>query len=110
MRWKVEFLGRDPLKELIEKGKERRARTAQELCELQEKERELVEELCKEATEILKHIDESDFITRTSTLFDGLEFQTREGRTIFIGKDVSVAVRARNGTYIVGQRTVLLRG
>ena len=110
MRWKVEFLERDPLEELIEKGKERRARIAQELCKLYEKERKLVGELCKEATEILKHIDESDFIIRISTLFDGLEFQTREGRTIFIGKDGSVAVQARNGTYPIGQRVVLLRG
>jgi len=98
----------ESLKEVIERGKERRARIAQELCKLYEKERELVEELCKEATEILKHIDESDFITRISTVYGGLEFQTKERRVIFIGKDGSVAVQAGNGTYLIGQRVVPL--
>jgi len=111
MRWKVEFLEREPLEELIEKGKERRARIAQELFKLYEKEAELEAELYKEAAEILRHIDEGDFIARISAADDGLEFWTRRKRKvsmIFIGKDGSVAVQARNGTYIIGQRVVLL--
>jgi len=110
MRWKVEFLERDSLEELIEKGKERRARIAQELYKLYEKEAEFETRLYKEAAEILRHIDENDFITHISAADDGLEFWTRRKRKvsmIFIGKDGSVAVQARNGTYIIGQRVVL---
>jgi len=111
MKWKVEFLERNPLEELIEKEKERRARITQELYKLYEKEAELEAELYKEAAEILRHIDEDDFIARISAADDGLEFWTRRKRKvsmIFIGKDGSVAVQARNGTYIIGQRVVLL--
>ena len=96
------------LEEVIEKGKEKRARIVQELYKLYEKEEELEVKLYKEAAEILKHIDGNDFIAHISAADDGLEFWTRRKRVIFIGKDGSVAVQARNGGYIIGQRVVLL--
>ena len=96
------------LEEVTERGKERRARIVQELYKLYEKEEELEVKLYKEAAEILKHVDENDFIAHISAADDGLEFWTRRKRVIFIGKDGSVAVQARNGTYIIGSKTKLL--
>ena len=104
----MEFLERDPLKEQIEKGKERRARIVQELLELRTRERELEKELYKEAVELLKHIDDGDYIIHVSASLDGWKFLTRRGKIIFVDKDGSIIVQARDGTYIIGQRGVLL--
>ena len=110
MRWKVEFLARDPVEELIEKGKEERARIVREVFKLHEKEQELGGQLEKEISELLKRIDEEDVVIHSSIApeGDGLEYWTRRGRLIFVGKDGSIAVQARNGTYIIGQRAFLL--
>ena len=97
------------LKEMIEKGKERRSRIVQELFKLYDRVRELEKELDEELTELLKRLDEDDFIVHVSTTLEGdLEYLTKKGKIIFVAKDGSVAVQARNGTYIVGQRAVLL--
>jgi len=108
MKWKVEFLERDPLKELIEKRRERRARIVRELLELRTRERELEKELYEEAVELLKHIDDEDRIIHVGVSLSGWEFLTRRGKIIFVDKDGSIIVQARNGTYIVGQGVVLL--
>ena len=108
MRWKVEFLERDPLKELIEKGKERRARIVQELLELHMREQELEKELYEEAAELLKHIDDDDYIIHVGVSLDGWRFLTRRGKLIFVEKDGSIIVRGSNGAYIIGQRVLLL--
>ena len=97
------------VEEMIEKGKERRSRIVQELFKLYDRVRELEEELDEEIAEILKRLDEDDFIVHVSTTLEGdLEYLTKRGKIIFVTKDGSVAVQARNGTYIIGQRAFLL--
>ena len=107
----MEFKG-DLLKEIeekIEKGKGRRSRIVQELFKLYERGRELEREIEDEIVEILERLDEDDFIVHVSTTLEGdLEYLTKKGKIIFVAKDGSVAVQARNGTYLIGQRVVLL--
>ena len=109
MEWKVEFLARDTLEELIERGKEKRASIAQEIFKLHEKEQELERQLEKEIAELLKRIDEKDVIIHSQIApeGDGLEYWTRKGRLIFVGKDGSIAVQWK-GVFIVGQRVLLV--
>jgi len=96
------------LKELEEKGREDRARIVQELFKLYERRRELEKEIEGEITELLKSIDADDSIESGALKDDGLEYWTKKGKVIYVGKEGSIAVRSRNGTYIIGQRVVLL--
>ena len=109
MEWKVEFLARDTLEELIERGKEERAHLTQEIFKLREKEQELERRLEREITELLKRIDRDDVIIHSQIApeGDGLEYWTRKGRLIFVGKDGSIAVQWK-GVFIVGQRILLV--
>ena len=97
--------------EMIEKGKERRSRIVQELFKLYDRVRELEGELEEEITEILKRLDEDDFIVEfygTTLENDGLEYWTQRGKEIYVRVDGSIVVRGRNGTYIIGSKTKLL--
>jgi len=96
------------LKELEEKGREDRARIVQELFKLYERRRELEKEIEGEITELLKSIDADDSIESGALKDDSLVYRTKKGKVIYVGKDGSIAVQARNGTYIVGERTILL--
>ena len=75
-----------PLKEIaerIEKGKEKRSRFVQELFKLYDRVRELEGELEEEITELLKRIDEDDFIVEfygVTLENDGLEWWTKRGK------------------------------
>jgi len=106
MRVKEEFKG-DLLKEIeekIEKGKERRSRIVQELFKLYDRVRELEEELDEEITEILKRLDEDDFIVHfvgTTLEDDGLEYWTQRGKEICVRVDGSIEVRDRKGKPIL---------
>ena len=106
MRVKEEFKG-DLLKEIeekIEKGKERRSRIVQELFKLYDRVRELEGELEEEITELLKRIDEDDFIVEFygSTLEnDGLEWWTKRGKEIRVWVDGSIEVGDRRGKPIL---------
>jgi len=89
MREKVEFKD-DLLKEIeekIEKGKERRSRIVQELFKLYERVRELEGELEEEIAEILKRLDEDDYIIQfvgTTLEDDGLEYWTQRGKEVYV--------------------------
>ena len=106
MEEKVEFKG-DLLKEIeekIEKGKERRSRIVQELFKLYDRVRELEEELDEEITEILKRMDEDDYIIQfvgTTLEDDGLEWRTSRGKEIYVRVDGSIEVRDRKGKTIL---------
>jgi len=103
---KVEFKD-NPLKEIeekIEKGKERRSRIVQELFKLYDRVRELEEELDEEITEILKRLDEDDFIVSfcgTTLEDDGLEWWTSRGKEVCVRVDGSIEVRDRKGKPIL---------
>ena len=103
---KVEFKG-DLLKEIeekIEKGKERRSRIVQELFKLYDRVRELEEELDEEITEILKRMDEDDYIIQfvgTTLEDDGLEWWTSRGKEVCVRVDGSIEVRDRRGKPIL---------
>ena len=106
MEEKVEFKG-DLLKEIeekIEKGKERRSRIVQELFKLYDRVQELEEELDEEIAEILKRLDEDDFIVSfygTTPEDDGLEWWTKRGKEIYVRVDGSIEVRDRKGKPIL---------
>ena len=90
--------------ERIEKGKERRSRIVQELFKLYDRVRELEEELDEEITEILKRMDEDDYIVHfagTTLEDDGLEYWTDRGKEIYVRVDGSVEVRDRRGKPIL---------
>lgn len=100
MRWKVEFLARDPLEELIERGEEKRACIAQEIFKLYDRGRELERELEEEITELLKSIDEDDYIMEfvgVTLENDGLEYWTQRGKEVSIRMGGSIEVRGRDG-------------
>ena len=106
MREKVEFKG-DLLKEIeekIEKGKERRSRIVQELFKLYDRERELEGKLEEEITELLKRMDEDDYIIHfvgTTLEEDGLEWWTSRGKEVCVRGDGSIEVRDRRGKPIL---------
>ena len=88
----------------IEKGRRERARIVQELFKLYEKERELERELEEEITELLKSIDEDDYIIQfvgTTLEDDGLEYWTQRGKEVCVREDGSIEVRGRNGKPIL---------
>jgi len=90
--------------ERIEKGKERRSRIVQELFKLYDRVRELEEELDEEITEILKRLDEDDFIVHfvgTTLEDDGLEWWTKRGKEVCVRVDGSIEVRDRKGKPIL---------
>ena len=97
--------------ERIEKGKEGRSRIVQELFKLYDRVQELERELEEEITELLKRLDEGDYIIQfvgTTLEDDGLEYWTNRRKEICVRVDGSIEVRGRNGTYIIGSRTKLL--
>jgi len=102
----VEFKG-DLLKEIeekIEKGKERRSRIVQELFKLYDRERELEGKLEEEITELLKRMDEDDYIIHfvgTTLEEDGLEWWTSRGKEVCVRGDGSIEVRDRRGKPIL---------
>jgi len=113
MREKAEFKGNllKEIEEKIEKGKERRSHIVQELFKLYDRERELEGELEEEITELLKRLDEGDYIIQfvgTTLEDDGLEYWTNRGKEICVRVDGSIEIRGRNGTYIIGSKTKLL--
>ena len=90
--------------ERIEKGKERRSRIVQELFKLYDRVRELEKELEDEIVEILKRLDEDDYIIRfvgTTLEEDGLEYWTQRGKEVCVRVDGSVEVRDRRGKPIL---------
>jgi len=92
------------LKEMIEKGEERRSRIVQELFKLYDRVRELEGELEEEITELLKRIDEDDFIVEfygVTLENDGLEWWTKRGKEIRVRADGSIEVRDRRGKPIL---------
>jgi len=103
---KVEFKD-NPLKEIeekIERGKERRSRIVQELFKLYDRVREFEKELEDEIVEILKRLDEDDYIIRFvgATLEDdGLEYWTQRGKEVYVRVDGSIEVRDRRGKPIL---------
>ena len=106
MREKIEFKG-DLLKEIeekIERGKERRSRIVQELFKLYDRVRELESAIEEEITEILKRLDEDDFIVSfcgTTLEDDGLEWWTSRGKEVCVRVDGSIEVRDRKGKPIL---------
>ena len=101
------MMGSGALKEIaerIEKGKEGRSRIVQELFKLYDRVRELEEELDEEITEILKRMDEDDYIVSfcgTTLEDDGLEWWTKRGKEIYVRVDGSIEVRDRKGKTIL---------
>ena len=99
---KIEFKD-NPLKEIeekIERGKERRSRIVQELFKLYDRVREFEKELEDEIVEILKRLDEDDYIIRFvgATLEDdGLDWWTSRGKEVYVRVDGSIEVRDRRG-------------
>jgi len=92
------------LKEMIEKGKERRSRIVQELFKLYDRVRELEGELEEEITELLKRMDEDDYIIHfvgTTLEEDGLEWWTSGGKEVCVRVDGSIEVRDRRGKPIL---------
>jgi len=92
------------LKEMMEKGKERRSRIVQELFKLYDRVRELEGELEEEITELLKRMDEDDYIIHfvgTTLEDDGLEWWTSRGREVCVRVDGSIEVRDRRGKPIL---------
>jgi len=101
------MIEREALKEIaerIEKGKERRSRIVQELFKLYDRVQELEEELDEEIAEILKRLDEDDFIVHfvgTTLEDDGLEWWTSRGKEVCVRVDGSIEVRDRKGKPIL---------
>jgi len=96
--------GEETVEEMIERGKERRSRIVQELFKLYERGRELERELEDELTELLKRLDEDDYIIQfvgTTLEDDGLEYWTNRGKEICVRGDGSIEVRGRNGKPIL---------
>ena len=92
------------LKEMIEKGKERRSRIVQELFKLRKKEWKLESELKGELNELLKHIDRGDCIEQfvgTTLEGNGLEYWTKKGREVSVEVDGTIEVRDRAGEPIL---------
>jgi len=92
------------LKEIIEKGKEKRSRIVQELFKLYERVQELEGELEEEITELLKRMGEDDYIIHFvgQTLEDdGLEWWTSRGKEVCVRVDGSIEVRDRRGKPIL---------
>ena len=90
--------------EKIEKGKERRSRIVQELFKLYDRVRELEGELEEEITELLKRMDEDDYIIHfvgTTLEEDGLEWWTSRGKEVCVRVDGSIEVRDRRGKPIL---------
>jgi len=90
--------------ERIEKGKERRSRIVQELFKLYDRVREFEKELEDEIAEILKRLDEDDFIVSfcgTTLEDDGLEWWTSRGKEVCVRVDGSIEVRDRKGKPIL---------
>jgi len=90
--------------ERIEKGKERRSRIVQELFKLYDRVRELESAIEEEITEILKRLDEDDFIVHfvgTTLEDDGLEWWTSRGKEVCVRVDGSIEVRDRKGKTIL---------
>jgi len=88
------------LKEMMEKGKERRSRIVQELFKLYDRVQELEGKLEEEITELLKRIDEDDFIVEfygVTLENDGLEWWTKRGKEIRVREDGSIEVCDRRG-------------
>jgi len=108
MTKKEEILTRDPVHELIEGGRRRRARIIQELLELRRREEEIEEEIYREAVELLKLVDKEDRIAHLGVYSKGRMFVTRKGKTIYFEKDGSIIVVGRKGEYIIGQRVLLV--
>jgi len=94
----------ETVEEMIEKGKERRSRIVQELFKLYDRVQELEEELEEEITELLKRIDEGDYIIHfvgTTLEDDGLEWWTSRGKEVCVRVDGSIEVRDRRGKPIL---------
>jgi len=90
--------------ERIEKGKERRSRIVQELFKLYDRVRELEGKLEEEITELLKRLDEDDFIVEfygVTLENDGLEWWTKRGKEIYVRVDGSIGVCDRRGKPIL---------
>ena len=100
MRSGTETLLLKEIAERIEKGKERRSRIVQELFKLYDRVRELEGKLEEEITELLKRIDEDDFIVEfygVTLENNGLEWWTKRGKEIYVRADGSIEVRDRRG-------------
>ncbi len=99
--------GTETLKEIaerIEKGKERRSRIVQELFKLCDRVRELEGKLEEEITELLKRLDEDDFIVEFYGITlenDGLEWWTKRRKEIRVRVDGSIEVCDRRGKPIL---------
>jgi len=94
----------ETVEEMIEKGKERRSRIVQELFKLYDRVRELEGELEEEITELLKRMDEDDYIIHfvgTTLEEDGLEWWTSRGKEVCVRRDGSIEVRDRRGKPIL---------
>jgi len=90
--------------ERMEKGKERRSRIVQELFKLYERVQELEGGLEEEITELLKRIDEDDFIVEfygVTLEGDGLEWWTSRGKEVCVRVDGSIEVCDRRGKPIL---------
>ena len=84
--------------------REKRARIVQELFKLYDRVRELERELEEEITELLKSIDEDDYIIQfvgTTLEDDGIEYWTQRGKEVSVRMDGSIEVRGRNGKPIL---------
>ena len=84
--------------------REKRARIVQELFKLYDRERELERKLEEEITELLKSIDEGDYIIQfvgTTLEDDGLEYWTDRGKEVCVRVDGSIEVRDRRGKPIL---------
>jgi len=104
MRSKTKATLLKEIAERMEKGKERRSRIVQELFKLYDRVRELEEELEEEITELLKRMDEDDYITHfvgTTLEEDGLEWWTSRGKEVCVRVDGSIEVRDRRGKPIL---------
>jgi len=106
--WEMRSETKTPLlKEMAErtgKGKEGRSRIVQELFKLYDRVRELEGELEEEITELLKRIDEDDFIVEfygVTLENDGLEWWTKRGKEIYVRVDGSIEVCDRRGKLIL---------
>ena len=94
----------ETVEEMIEKGKERRSRIVQELFKLYDRVQELEGELEEEITELLKRMDEDDYIIQfvgTTLEDDGLEWWTKRGKEVCVRVDGSIEVRDRRGKPIL---------
>ena len=94
----------ETVEEMIERGEERRSRIVQELFKLYERERELESAIEGEITEILKRLDEDDYIIQfvgTTLEDDGLEWWTDRGKEVCVRVNGSIEVRDRRGKPIL---------